>query len=94
MKLLPSLYGVRVTFPILQNKQNADSAGEMTQCIKVLADKPDSFGLIPGTHVVEEENQLSSEFHMKAEACKCTKMCMHEINSYMKPKDKTNKLIK
>lgn len=58
MELLPNLYGVRVTFPIPQNKQNADSAGEMTQCIKVLADKPDSFGLIPGTHVVEEENQL------------------------------------
>lgn len=58
MELLPTLYGVQVTFPIPQNKQNADSAGEMTQCIKVLADKPDSFGLIPGTHVVEEENQL------------------------------------
>lgn len=55
---------VRTT--VSKRKKKRWKAGEMTQQIKMPATKPHSWSMVPGIHMVEEENhtcKLSSNIH-------------------------------
>lgn len=49
----------RVRPCLRKKKKKEERVSEMAEWVRTLAVKPDHLGLVPGTHLVERENQLS-----------------------------------
>lgn len=43
---------------IIPDTEQGDRVDNLSQLVNILAAKPEGFGLIPGSHMVEQENQL------------------------------------